>query len=203
MTAIDLSEVVCARAEGRIPTALKRWTTVDERTRADHLAPRRGSAFLRGRALLRGLVADLVGIEPSDVRLVTHDGRPVAPAFHVGLSVSHTGDTTVAAARHAGRIGVDVIALGTAPGHIPAAACRPEARDAVTAIGLDVHPDLLVWAATEAVLKGAGCGLTVPLDTLRWDAHDSALEVDGPDVGRWLVDLTCGAGLAVALAVAD
>jgi phosphopantetheinyl transferase len=202
MTTIDLSEVVCARAEGRLTTPLKRWTTGDERLRADHLPPRRGAAFLRGRALLRGLVADLVDVDPSDVRLVTHDGRPVAPAFHVGLSVSHTGDVTVAAARHGGRIGVDIIALDTAPGRIPAAARRAEARDAVSASGLDVHPDLLVWGATEAVLKGAGCGLTVPLDALRWDAHGSVVTVEGPDFGRWFVDLTRGANLAVALAVA-
>jgi phosphopantetheinyl transferase len=194
----------CALGSGPVSRVQRVSVAAEERERADRMpSAHRATSFLRGRLLVRRLLADLLEVEPTTIRIVSVNGRPVVPAYRVGISISHAGDHTLAAARRGGAVGVDVVRRDTDPARVPAGAVPAGARAAVVASGVDAPPELLVWAATEAALKAAGTGLTVSLDALRWAPLPGGCLVDGSseDAGRWAVALNSWSGLVLATAV--
>lgn len=119
-------------------------------------------AFLGGRLLLRGLVGELLHLDPADVPLAAHcvdcgrpHGRPMVVGAPLHVSLSRTERLIVAAANWHTAVGVDVEPSPTAPD-------RLDAIEALTGIRTLLH-----WTRVEAVLKADGRGLRVdPRDVL-------------------------------------
>ncbi|GAB3616415.1 hypothetical protein GCM10027416_09720 [Okibacterium endophyticum] len=118
-----------------------------------------------GRPLLRALVAQLARVDADDVLIEAScpdcdrpHGRPyvVAPpaAVHISVSLSHVGETVIAAACAGGAVGVDAEATNALADPRRAA----ETREAIGHRGSDV---LRAWTRVEAVLKADGRGLRV------------------------------------------
>jgi len=148
----------------------------------------RASRFVRGEdrdryvvahGVLRGLLGAALGIAPRRVRLRTGvsgkpslDRSPRAPALAFGLS--HSDGCALVAISAAGEVGVDlererdVEALAIARHHF-----APEEADAIARAPAATRRACFFrhWVAKEAVLKGIGTGLTLPLDgfALRFD----------------------------------
>lgn len=138
-----------------------------------------------GRALLRALAGELLGIAPQDVPLVQRcpdcggpHGRPVIEGSELRVSLSRCALGTVAAAVWGRALGVDV-----EPRRLPA-----ERLEAIRTIagGEGVEH----WTAVEAVLKADGRGLRVDprrvrvAGTTAWiDGDPVRYALETPDLG--------------------
>ena len=142
----------------------------------------RPQAFLAGRALLRGLAGELLGVAPADVPLsaICPDcggphGAPTIAGSDLRVSLSHADGLVVAVARRGAALGVDV-----------ERSVLPAER--LAAIGtLTGRASVRHWTRVEAVLKADGRGLRVDpslvvIDTEvaslggdRYVLHDAAL----------------------------
>jgi len=127
-----------------------------ERMRYDQLNASRGDAFLAGRALLRGLAGEMLGIAPSDVPLSARciecggeHGRPVIVGTRLRVSMAHSRDSLVVAACWDRAIGIDLEPLAGRKG-------RLDAIEGITGVRSLRH-----WTRVEAVLKADGRGLRV------------------------------------------
>lgn len=163
--------------------------TTEQRSAAG-MAPWRAREFLRGRGLLRGLVADVLAVPPRAVGFrVEPRGRPRLRDDPAGVSVSHTDTHVAAAIWPAGEVGVDVMeppeeldsrlvrrCCGRFAGQVLS---RPDAADCFAR----------VWAVQEACVKAVGLGLgglpwRIPVDPdarrgrwgdVRWQLVDTGL----------------------------
>ena len=115
-------------------------------------APRR-EAFLAGRRLLRGLVGDVLGVEPAAVPLTAtcpdcsrDPGRPTSAGTDLHVSLAHRADAVVAVVARGARVGIDLE--------------QPSTRVDDLA-PLIPNPSLQRWTRIEAVLKADGRGLRV------------------------------------------
>ncbi|MET8762936.1 4'-phosphopantetheinyl transferase superfamily protein [Lentzea sp. NPDC004782] len=148
-----------------------------EHAAAEGMGPLRANEFLRGRSLLRQLVAMVLGHRAAARPLrTTGRGKPLLLPG-IGVSVSHTDRHTAAAVWTGGDIGVDV-AEPPEPLHrgLVHRCCGPHATDVLA------RPDAAcafsrVWAVQEACVKATGMGLA----DLPWriPVHPDARE------GRW------------------
>ena len=130
--------------------------------------------FITGRAMVKILVAELAGVEPHEVRLVTHcrycgsadHGKPRAthPRGSHPMSISHSGSAVLVAATTGPECGADIqevdpgldhVALGR---HIESPVERGSIRDAAGFYRL--------WTSKEAILKCTGNGLMVSMSGL-------------------------------------
>jgi 4'-phosphopantetheinyl transferase len=161
------------------------------------MGPLRADEFLRGRSLLRQLVARVLGPRAAATPLrTTGRGKPLLLPG-VGVSISHTDDHTAAAVWTGGELGVDV-AEPPEPLHrgLVRRCCGPHAAD-VLARSDAAHAFSRVWAVQEACVKATGMGLA----DLPWriPVHPDARE------GRWrrvrwrLVDVDQPCALALAV----
>jgi 4'-phosphopantetheinyl transferase len=103
--AATLSDTALAGYEG--------WLGEGERRRcARFVRAQRRRQFIAGRALLRSMLARLLGMAPPDIRLLERPGAApllVLPGHEqVGLSISHSGRWVACAASTLGRVGVDI-----------------------------------------------------------------------------------------------
>ncbi|GHH39965.1 hypothetical protein GCM10017774_32540 [Lentzea cavernae] len=171
------------------------FATAEERAASEDMGPLRANEFLRGRSLLRQLVAKVLGPRAAARPLrTTGRGRPLLLPG-VGVSISHTDQHTAAAVWTGGEIGVDV-AEPSAPLHhgLVRRCCGPHAGD-VLARSDAADAFSRVWAVQEACVKATGMGLA----DLPWriPVHPDARE------GRWrrvrwrLVDVGPPCALAV------
>jgi 4'-phosphopantetheinyl transferase len=191
------------------------WARADEDGRLDRTERRRmsqlrheadRSRLVVSRALLKRLVAELSGVDPTTVRL-SYDcaqcgglhGRPcvAAPseATEWQVSISHAGDRVLVAATNLGAVGVDVelvervrfdgfdsVALSARETATVGALPAP-ARDPARATA---------WVRKEAVLKALGHGVALdPASVDLADLHHAAT----------VLDLSVGEGYAAAAAV--
>ncbi|WP_223692830.1 4'-phosphopantetheinyl transferase family protein [Leifsonia poae] len=120
---------------------------------------------LSGRPVLRELVSELCGVPVSSVLIQARcpdcggaHGRPVvmapAAATRIRVSLSHVGDTVVAAASLDRAVGVDAEPAD--------AATDPERTTAIEHVsGREGADPLARWTSIEAVLKADGRGLRV------------------------------------------
>ncbi|MFF1877835.1 4'-phosphopantetheinyl transferase family protein [Leifsonia sp. NPDC058230] len=148
----------------------------------------RASRSAAGHAALSDLVADLAGVESSEVVIESRcpdcggpHGRPVvmAPDAAVGIRVSlaYAGDVVVAAARRGGAIGVDAELRDRAhTGH--------DERRAIQALAPGDGDPLIRWTRIEAVLKADGRGLRVEPGLVRFEQQAGRLVAGAPDDPR-------------------
>ena len=154
---------------------LRGYLAADEIERLDRLARSEvGRRWLVSRAALREILAADLGTSPSAVRLkLGLHGRPgLDPRAHdsdLAFNLSHSGDLALVAIARGMRVGVDVE--------------RPRDRDplrvadryfsAAEVAALRAYPPgdrpaafLRYWTAKEALAKGMGLGLHIPMDEL-------------------------------------
>ncbi|MFO1499663.1 MAG: 4'-phosphopantetheinyl transferase superfamily protein [Verrucomicrobiota bacterium] len=195
------------------------WSLLNdpERERAERFRldqPRRN--FVGTRAALRLLVAERLGIQPSEVRLAYSDkGKPslaadlALPSLH--FNVSHSGDVALIALSvgqlagadveqvRPGRDFADIVRLYCAPGeHAALQRADPSEQLAIF---------YRLWTRKEAVLKGAGQGITSGLKEPDVSTGGHAAAADAPFTVKlgetiWLLhDLTPQEGYTGALAI--
>ncbi|WP_425310093.1 4'-phosphopantetheinyl transferase superfamily protein [Ammonicoccus fulvus] len=188
--------------------------------------------FVTGRALLRLVVGERLGLDPVDIPLSLEcrvcgssaHGRPMlasTPDLH--LSIAHAGDV-VGVALHCHPIGLDV--EPTAPADGPEAdpqsavgslaalssiVLTPDERARLDRLPLQEHRQLLLrtWVRKEALLKATGWGLALPPDRIVLDPSGNPL-VDGwpellgptPSDAR-IVDLAARPGYVASVAVLE
>ncbi|MCP2258763.1 4'-phosphopantetheinyl transferase [Streptoalloteichus tenebrarius] len=174
--------------------------------------------YVAGHALVRLVLAPLVGRSPSELRFSTvcrhcgaGHGKPrLSPGSDVEFSLSHSGDRVVLAVARGVELGVDVEELGRrteeglaehvlSPAEQAALAALPEDRR---------HAGFFTyWTRKEAVLKATGHGLAIatqavelsgptePPRLVRWSAEDP---LDSPVL---LHDLHPGEGYLASVAL--
>jgi 4'-phosphopantetheinyl transferase len=148
--------------------------------------------FVRRRAALRTILAGYLGAAPRDIDYQRGPwGKPELGARFAGsglvFNATDSGDLALIACSRGGRIGVDVEALR------PAADLLEVARrffstaeyDVLSALDPDVRAESFyrAWTRKEAVVKGLGGGLSVPLA-----AFDVTLAPGEPaSILRWMI----------------
>lgn len=173
-----------------------RLLSPDERHRAERIrVPAAAARHVTARALLRRLLADLLGVPPHQVGLVVAPSGRVEVTDGKGLSVSvsHTdGMAVVAVATTA--VGVDVERVGRWPLPPLATWLSPAELHRLNANGppastddpgQDPRPDVhdrhrglvRAWTAKEAVAKACGCHLVMTLADIEVDG-DTARVAD-------------------------
>lgn len=153
-----------------------RLLSPDEHHRADRIrVPAAAARHVTARALLRRLLADLLGVPPRQVALVVAPNGKVEVADGDGLrvSISHT-DGMIVVVVAAAAVGVDVERVDRWPLPPLTAWLSPTELERLDAngsdegahdsnpdldhVGLDRHRDLVrTWTAKEAVAKAHGC----------------------------------------------
>jgi 4'-phosphopantetheinyl transferase len=125
-------------------------------------------------ALVRSLLGDLLGEDPSDVAIERHcvrcgsgdHGKPLladtSAAIH--FSLAHSGPHVVVAVSRAGPVGVDVERVKPNADHRPMyrRTLTPDEAVALEAGGARPHAFLRTWVRKEAVTKAVGTGLATP-----------------------------------------
>jgi 4'-phosphopantetheinyl transferase len=117
--------------------------------------------YVAGRAALRELASDLLGISPDEIEIRSDQrGRPHIDPVEADVSISHTGDLVIVAMAVGALVGVDIERRDRAP--LPpwrlwlsaaeattVGAAAPRARDRLL---------LRLWTAKEATSKALGYG---------------------------------------------
>lgn len=186
-----------------------------EVARADRFRhPRRRSAFLVARTMVRSVVAHELGADPRALRFaIGPHGKPsLEPPNAVHFNLSHSGDVIlVAVAGH--EVGVDVERIKPTIDH--ASIARRFFSSLENRQLASLPPPLrsaaffAAWTRKEALVKAWGVGLSLPFDcfdvSVFPDRPAQFLRArEGPGrLGRWSVhELEPGPGYAAAVAVA-
>lgn len=148
--------------------------------------PGPGAQRLAARALLRQLLAEVVGPAAARSPIAARErGQPYLTARpEVGVSLSRSGAWVAAAVRRSGRVGVDVQVPVALDDRMVRRCCTPPARAAVRRLPADRAAAELawIWSVQEACVKATGDGIagrpwTVPVgvgqrtgrwNTVRW-----------------------------------
>jgi 4'-phosphopantetheinyl transferase len=156
------------------------------------------AAFTVTRAVLRGILARELGVEPRAVRLIEPEhGKPRLCASHardeIDFSVSHTdGLSVIALSRHA-RVGADIERRRPVPEKLKIATemFGDAAARAIAALAPSEQDDafLRLWTAGEAYVKATGIGLAlrrrrIPI-RLGADGKQVMLRPDVPERDAW------------------
>ena len=160
---------------GRIePPPIDRWLDATERARAAAMRPADQDGFVLARALLRGVLAAMLGLPPDRVplaatcacgrphgrvRVVTGNAR-VDRSLH--LSITRSGPRVAVAV--AGRpVGVDLTSVAAVADASVAGVAFGPGEAAWWAGDVDDRASALAraWARKEAALKAVGTGLTI------------------------------------------
>jgi phosphopantetheinyl transferase len=157
----------------------------EERARlADFGSRRRRDSFALGRIAARQLLGEWLGIRAQDVPLVVApDGACDVEVADLRVSIAHTATVheTVAVAAVADRaLGVDVEMLGPRREDLYTRILSPDEYPLLGQVR-DDHPQVVLWALKEAVLKARRSGF-------RCAARDVRLQLD-PDAGGGLATI--------------
>ena len=165
--------------------ALTSWLSSDERTRMQRFGSEtQRTRYLVGRASLRWVLAQTLGVTPRDVAIERGPRRRPRLAFAAGLdfNVSHTADVALIGLSRDARIGVDVEredraihSAGLARRILTdreRAALPPDDYDAVR------RRILRLWTCKEALAKATGDALSAPFGRIDIEA-DAALTLAG------------------------
>jgi 4'-phosphopantetheinyl transferase len=156
---IDVRPSVLARLLAVLTSA-----EADRAARFHHDGDRRRSIV--GRAALRHLLSRHFGVEPQAFHFeLQENGKPFLRESDIHFNVSHSGEV-VAIALAANEVGVDIEAKHRIP-EIAAIAARFFSKDEAerVRVATDATDEFLrIWTMKEAVVKGAGQGLGLPLD---------------------------------------
>jgi 4'-phosphopantetheinyl transferase len=184
---IDVTASVLARL-----SAVLTHAETDRAARFHFEADRRRSIV--GRAALRHLLSQRLGVEPQEFRFEQGEsGKPFLPQSDIQFNVSHSCDV-VAIALAADEVGVDIEAKHEIP-EMAAIAARFFSRDEaerVLAATDAIDQFLRIWTMKEAIVKAAGPGLGVPLDRFTVPSSaptpQPAIPVgEAPTSGDWFV----------------
>ncbi len=138
-----------------------------------HLEKRRRQ-FVLGRLVLRQLLADHLGENPSRVPLVVAgDGAVDLAESTWRLSLAHSGDRAVAAVSTRGPVGVDIERIQPRHPGLPGFLLHPDEYGLIERGDPDDRL-ILLWTIKEAVLKGMRTGFRVSPRALRVQMDDSA-----------------------------
>jgi 4'-phosphopantetheinyl transferase len=161
----------CDIGEGcPVPLATARgWLSAPEAARAAGFRfARDADRFIRGRAFLRGLLAQRLGIDPSAVVLsATPRGKPYLAGPGPAFSLSHAGDHTIVALSDSHAVGADIEALHRLPADDTALAdlvtlcCTPSEAEALLGQPDQRRRFLRFWTAKEARMKLTGEGMSL------------------------------------------
>lgn len=144
-----------------------------ERSRAGRFHARRDrDRFVARRAFHRRVLGTRLGVEPAALELrVTPQGRPFLDAvWGIEFSTSHDDGLAVIAITTGPRVGVDVERVRLLDDALDVAATHMTANEVAWLRSLP--PDsrskgfLELWTRKEAVVKGLGVGLSMPLDAM-------------------------------------
>lgn len=179
-----------------------------ERARADRFVRREDAVrYEFVRASLRRHLSDLIGQSPERIAITVDDhGKPRLTSGGVHFNVSHSHDVAVIAICVDVPVGVDVERIQPVEAGLVDQVFSPEEHAAFARIPEPEQAVAFVrcWCRKEALLKGLGVGLTLPMESIAVSLGEvpvvlrSALgEVDG-----WQLEaLTAAEGYEAALAV--
>ena len=141
--------------------------------------------YLAGRASLRWILAQALGIAPREVAIVRgRRGRPqLAEAAGIDFNVSHTADVALFGVWREGRIGVDVEREDRVI-HSPGLARRiltDRERAALPADGDAMRRRILrLWTCKEALAKATGDAMSAPFRRLDISTEPELALAGGP-----------------------
>jgi 4'-phosphopantetheinyl transferase len=203
-----------------LPEAAEYLALLDPLERERHTAYRQQAdrrRFLTGRVLAKTVVADLLGVAATAVRLDAscpdcdkQHGRPRVPGAELALSISHSGERIGLAVTPGPDVGLDVEA---GRHHTEDSLISYVLNDTELAALDRLEPSargdafLTYWTRKEAAMKATGRGLRIPLRSLTMSEpgiHARLLaSADGtpaPESTR-MADLDPGPGYRAAVAV--
>jgi 4'-phosphopantetheinyl transferase len=152
------------------------WLSEGERARAARFGQARlRDRYVVGRASLRHVLGDTLGLPPASVPIVRGPrGRPrLDLESTLDFNVSHTGDVALIATVRDARVGVDVERLDRAV-NVPGIARKflaPGERSALERLDSDAarRTLLALWTCKEAMSKATGDALSAPFASLHVD----------------------------------
>jgi len=161
---------------GTYSAQLYEWLSYDERARAgSFLEAQDGDRFVACRGILRGLLSDAVGVEPRQLRfegqLGTAKPRLAWPAAPVSFNLSHSAGRAlfgIAQSVNVEGIGVDIERVLTDVDFDAVAARYFSVQEQNSLRSIVNRSERLAayfacWTRKEAVVKGMGVGLSMPL----------------------------------------
>lgn len=128
--------------------------------------------FVRGRSLLRQLLAERLGVAPARLRFAAGPhGKPVLPGTSWHFSVSHSGNVALVALspRHVLGVDVELCRDGPQEPELEALSLTSDERVRLAAAepGKRLTDFYRHWVAKEAVLKALGWGIASALQRVR------------------------------------
>lgn len=167
-------------------TSVVDWLSNEERVRMRRFGnDLLRSRYLAGRASLRWVLAQTLGISPFDVAIVRgRRGRPqLAGDRAIDFNVSHTGEVALIGISREGRIGVDVERADRMI-HAPRLTRRiltDRERAALPADDDAARQRILrLWTCKEALAKATGDAMSAPFRRLDIATEPRLMLVDGP-----------------------
>jgi 4'-phosphopantetheinyl transferase len=162
------------------------WLSAAEHARAarfgrDSLRQR----YIVGRALLRSLLGNALGLAPAAVPIVRGArGRPQLDSIQgIDFNISHTLDMSLVGIAHGPRIGVDIERADrdvNADG-LSRKFLAVEERGTLESLGADARRSrfLRYWTCKEAMSKATGDGISAPFRTMEVELGDQIELVHG------------------------
>ncbi|MFO1313323.1 MAG: 4'-phosphopantetheinyl transferase superfamily protein [Burkholderiales bacterium] len=185
----------CELARGGADVAaLERTLSAEEIARAARFGrPDLRDRYVVGRATLRALLAEALGLAPAHVPIVRgRRGRPMVRGGTIDFNVSHTSGTAVFCLAHSVRVGIDIEHRDRAVNVDGVARKFMSPREQATIAGLagDArrHALLRLWTCKEAMSKATGDALSAPFRRLDVQSAPELALASGPppyDPGRW------------------
>ncbi|HEY7877970.1 MAG TPA: 4'-phosphopantetheinyl transferase superfamily protein [Gemmatimonadaceae bacterium] len=168
--------------------------SVEEQLRAQRFhQPSEHDRFVVGHASLRRLLAREMEQSPAQISIALGPwGKPyVAHAPALRFNLSRSVDLAVIAISYEHEVGVDVEQLRPIPDALALARAyfSLSEREALSACAShEMHAAFLrVWTRKEAVVKGTGRGLSLPLESFDVPASPDDALIHTEADGRWLV----------------
>ena len=175
----------------------------DEQARAARFRSRLdSSAFIQRRIALREILSAYLGVAPRDIAFIHNEfGKPsLVPEMACdGLSfnASHSGSVAVVAVGRCGAIGIDIEQLRPMVDaeSIAGRYFKPGEAAALAALHQQERTEgfFNAWTRKEAVIKAAGGGLSIPLDSFEISLRPGEPAViiggklPGAAAGRWQI----------------
>ena len=191
--------------------ALQRVLSESELERAARFGrPELRDRYVVGRATLRTILGEALGVEPASVAIVRgRRGRPMIQGEPVDFNVSHTRGRAIFGVVRDGRIGVDIEHRDRALNVEGVARKFMSPAEQAILEGLDVDARrqalLRLWTCKEAMSKATGDALAAPFRKLDVGLEPSPALRDGPppyDPSYWRllpVDVSGGYLATIAL----
>jgi len=161
-----------------------------------HLFERNRHEYLVTRALCRGVLAQRVGVAPSELRFVRSQyGRPrLEPAGRFEFNLSNTVELVVLAVSDGAEVGVDAEKLSRGEEVLSVASTvftdGEQARLARASAEQRAVLAVELWTLKEAYMKARGLGFSLPPREFELEPGESGLRVRceaavDPEPGRW------------------